>query len=408
MPSTISWLDQSADEQRRVRELVGLFSESESRDELGIGQVRDVFSNRLFPGTSVIQTRTRYFLFIPWLFQVHQAKGRTGADLLRRVQESERQLIATMLAADHKEGLIGRDAGTRVKTLPTAIYWNGLQRFGVLRQGISPDGIGPSNGPADLDPGQDERSERADSIWQLSLPPVPAGFPQEIPDGFDLTIDEATWFRDLTLRSSPDTLLAHLMASAEPLDPDSEAPWLDSVAQDAPAEITDLLEDARRFSLVMHGAALLYNLLLAEAYEHAGYDAVLDGPDRYRALLEDWSLTIAEEEDDLRAWQFDPWWDEVVAHNHRIGSRTRDFIAAWLEVTRSLGGTGVAGDGAARLLIKNRERFTKGRQARLGNDRLLKAWNGASGTRLLVYRWGTVHRLVTDVLDGLGNTDAGA
>lgn len=111
--STISWLDQSAEEQRRVRELVGLFSESESRDELGIGQVRDVFSNRLFPGTSVIQTRTRYFLFIPWLFQQHQAKKRSGADLLRRVQESERQLIATMLTADHKEGLIGREAGTQ-------------------------------------------------------------------------------------------------------------------------------------------------------------------------------------------------------------------------------------------------------------------------------------------------------
>ena len=63
----IAWLDTSSDEQRRVRELIALFAQSESRDELGIGQVRDAFSEMLFPGTSVIQTRARYFLFVPWI-----------------------------------------------------------------------------------------------------------------------------------------------------------------------------------------------------------------------------------------------------------------------------------------------------------------------------------------------------
>ena len=84
MPSVIAWLDQSAEHQRRARELVRLFSETEARDELGIGQIRDVFSNRLFPGVSVIQTRARYFLMVPWVFQLHEGRGRTGADLLRR------------------------------------------------------------------------------------------------------------------------------------------------------------------------------------------------------------------------------------------------------------------------------------------------------------------------------------
>ncbi|WP_408647239.1 DUF6361 family protein [Tessaracoccus coleopterorum] len=37
-------------------------------DELGIGQIRDVFSNVLFPGTSVTQTRARYLLLVPWAF----------------------------------------------------------------------------------------------------------------------------------------------------------------------------------------------------------------------------------------------------------------------------------------------------------------------------------------------------
>lgn len=39
-------------------------------DELGIGSIRDTFSDELFPGTSTIQTRARYFLFVPWIMQM--------------------------------------------------------------------------------------------------------------------------------------------------------------------------------------------------------------------------------------------------------------------------------------------------------------------------------------------------
>ena len=41
------------------------FQEKESRDELGLGSVRDSFADQLFPGTSTIQTRLRYTLFVP-------------------------------------------------------------------------------------------------------------------------------------------------------------------------------------------------------------------------------------------------------------------------------------------------------------------------------------------------------
>jgi hypothetical protein len=53
MASGLSWLDSSREDQQRMRELLKMFSEQESRDELGIGQIRDAFSDMLFPGTSV-------------------------------------------------------------------------------------------------------------------------------------------------------------------------------------------------------------------------------------------------------------------------------------------------------------------------------------------------------------------
>ena len=70
--SGFAWLDYSEHERRKALDVIDLFGEKDTRDELGIGTVRDALADRLFPGISTIQTRARYFLFIPW---VHQGLG---------------------------------------------------------------------------------------------------------------------------------------------------------------------------------------------------------------------------------------------------------------------------------------------------------------------------------------------
>lgn len=89
--STVAWLDTSADEQRPLRGGIALFEERGSRDELGVGQVRDVLSDAPFPGTSVLQTRARYFLLVPWAYQ-YAAGRRCGRDLNAPARTIERQL----------------------------------------------------------------------------------------------------------------------------------------------------------------------------------------------------------------------------------------------------------------------------------------------------------------------------
>ena len=78
-PAVLAWLDYSEADQRRARDIVAMFSQAESRDELGLGQIRDALSDALFPGTSVLLTRARYLLFVPWLYRegaVEDAKAR--------------------------------------------------------------------------------------------------------------------------------------------------------------------------------------------------------------------------------------------------------------------------------------------------------------------------------------------
>lgn len=52
--STFVWLDYSERERRKMLDVVDLFREHDTRDELGIGSVRDAFADMLFPGTSTI------------------------------------------------------------------------------------------------------------------------------------------------------------------------------------------------------------------------------------------------------------------------------------------------------------------------------------------------------------------
>ena len=48
----IGFVNFNSEEKKRVSKMMQLLQESEAIEELGIGRVRDHFSNTLFPGTS--------------------------------------------------------------------------------------------------------------------------------------------------------------------------------------------------------------------------------------------------------------------------------------------------------------------------------------------------------------------
>ena len=171
MPSTFSWLDFSESDQRRAREILQMFSQRESRDELGIGVVRDVFSNLLFPGISVIQTRARYFLYVAWLIQVGVRRGRKGKDLLSWLDGEERRLIETLRSGGDTAGLIGVEAGIAVKILPSTIYWSGLSTYGIIRWPGTLEQIASSVGRASLaEEALTEVVERTKEAWDPEIP----------------------------------------------------------------------------------------------------------------------------------------------------------------------------------------------------------------------------------------------
>jgi len=67
--STLTWLAFSDAERRRALPGRRAARRSETRDELGVGALREAFAEAPFPGMSTVQRRARYFLFVPWIFR---------------------------------------------------------------------------------------------------------------------------------------------------------------------------------------------------------------------------------------------------------------------------------------------------------------------------------------------------
>ncbi|WP_277213337.1 DUF6361 family protein [Isoptericola croceus] len=52
MVSSFGWLDVDAEQWQQMLEVVDLFRETGTVDDLGVGTIRDAISDPLFPGTS--------------------------------------------------------------------------------------------------------------------------------------------------------------------------------------------------------------------------------------------------------------------------------------------------------------------------------------------------------------------
>jgi hypothetical protein len=123
MSATLTWLDHDAADRDRMNRILALFRERDTRDELGVGVIRDLLADEFFPGTSTIQTRLRYMLFVPWIYQELEAEGCPSAGLAARARKREVELVKALSESDDKAGVFGKRAGGDLRRLPSSVYW---------------------------------------------------------------------------------------------------------------------------------------------------------------------------------------------------------------------------------------------------------------------------------------------
>lgn len=397
MPSRLAWLDTSERERRKALDVIDLFQQRETRDELGLAPIRDVYSDLLSPGTSTIQTRTRYFLFIPWMY-LDLERRRPLAQPSREVRQYETRLIDALSGAPDHDGTIGIQARGTLKRLPSDVYWAGLGTLGIrLFSGHAARynrllGRAPDRLPGVLRGPDSDLLEPLPGHWHPHLPKAPRSFPDRA--DFELTTEDADYLLDRLRTRATNSLLTYL-ADAPSVFDDIAYPWDHPLLPRAPADMQELVEHARCFSEAMHGAALLYNLLLAEALPHEEWTRL------YRASLEEWAELLGGRMRGLEAWDRNRFWAIAARQNLRIPPGATRFAEAWLQVCLSTPPARIAQDAKARLLIRDREVGLKGERSRLKNRAYLEQWSGASGSEQFAYRWRNTQRIVREIHQGL-------
>ena len=403
--STLSWLDSSERERRSVLELASALNEPGTLDELGIGTIRDTISDVLFPGSSTIQTRARYFLFIPWILQIVEGGSSRGAeDRARRLQMQLRDALI-MAHGPNEPGVIGREAGAALQRWPLDIYWLGMDRWGIRRY---PGSISsyfanlerPSPwrllGRALDEPVEGRRDEAADSIpgnW-APIPHPPDGFPDVA--SFTLSPDEARFLRERVVLAHPDSLFAHILQTGKGIDVYSATyPWDHSTADTASASVRGWLHDARLFSLVHQGAVLLYNLMLARKLYSE------DNINEFSTGLAEWSESMANSGPDLERWDRASMWDRLLGANPRLRTRTREFADRWYELAATRRGGSIGDSMEAQRLVREREHALKGARARLTYTKARDRRGGFPTSARLEYRWTQVRRITSDIMPAL-------
>ena len=383
-------------------EAIDQFREKGTLDELGIAPVRDAFANTLFPGTSVLQTRARYFLFVPWIclnIERRRIASSHAADTARR---DEVKLIAALLAGGaDQDGIIGVQARERVRRTASLAYWNGLLVMGIRRFNGSIDRYfrsldGYYRANRDAVRGDDgELIGISTGNWHIELPDPPHGMLERAE--LALTVQEAEYLRDRIQEKAPDSLLAVGVSSARPVA-DYAQPWDLFAADTMPSGLHELLGFAHLFSDLTHGAQLLYNRLVARLCAHDRSDPE---PEDHHTRLAEWQAGHTELASRLAATDRPRFWEVVVEGNPNVSGPTRSFVDAWWDLV--VVQDDLAGSRRAQSLLTERERVLKRGLARLvpENVRAREQWRGTAGISQLDYRWPTVRTLITDIQEGL-------
>ena len=403
MPSLLAWIDHDTKARERTLRILSLFQEKESRDELGLGSVRDSFADQLFPGTSTIQTRLRYMLFVPWIYQGLEDKRVPLGSFATQAEKIERILIEPLRHSEDNQGTIGGRSGKGVLRLPASVYWAGLGTWGIRitphSQGEYHRQIGEiyrrRNALVVLEKDASARGDDIDAdqrfhalSWHPRLPKIPKNFPDKM--NFALSGKEAEFIQHQLQANCPNSLLSFLALHCEAENVD--APWEHPDYGSFTYEQKELLTHARLYSQVMHGAALAYNIQLGQFRNNE--ELVV----KYQTMFREWIKGLPM--DEVRQWSLKRLWQLTVDHGHSIKKQTRNFVEAWIQfVQKSPDDLLINVDAMSR--IKHREMRLKGQRSRFRNKRALEQWGGKSGIDPMYYRWGNVKVLLNDLYLGL-------
>ena len=263
------------------------------RDEVGFLALHQAYADRFFPGTSVLHTRLRYALFVPWLYMKLAGKG------ARRITEAlvkEEIALAGRLRRSNEDGVIGGRSYPEPTVQPASmIYWTALGTWHILRS--LPNGSLPARSSvhrhlarrtSDISFHDDDHHllEENDPVFVTVPGPPNEWYDPSAPVDFSLQDEEARFLRGSLLavqrpgRDGAPSLLARLVTVR--LQNNSTL-WDTRVLHGAEPEDREALRRARQVAALSAVGRGVYAALVEELREKDG----LQTENRHRGYLRD-------------------------------------------------------------------------------------------------------------------------
>ena len=394
----LGWIDYSAEDRNKVMAVLHALTAPGAVDELGIGQIRDGFANLLFPGTSTIQTRAKYFFIVPYLLmELEQQRHLKPQPFLQKLSAMELDLIEP-LKKPGETGVIGETAGRGLKRKPSSIYWSGLRTLGMFRypQFSLDDYVRATcavnhelatqramGRRTDDDKAQDDpdayQSPVPGGFWRCLLPP--ADWREQIT--IRLSAQEAVYLKDRINKAplTQNSLFAYL--ANKDLETIQAIEHVEALGQifDLPDSIRRIYDMAMAFSDFIYGATLRYNVILSHGEN--------------KKARKDWEIWCQSTFVRRSFPDYDP--SEAIDYLRVSNYWLRRFLRRWQESFLS-GDINVMDE-----LIVQREIEVKSRaRAKLRNPSLYvyREGHGMRGSKL-DYRYSNAKVVLVDIFHGL-------
>ena len=283
----IGYINFGREEKENLYKVLQSIRDHHAIDELGIGRIRDAFSNKMFPGMSTLHNRAKYFAVLPALYYTaERGHYKNVGEVRQRIINLEIKLTRQLMnGSPHEEqwGITGstmidqaeRSPSRYVKYDPSYIYLGGLITYGMVKtngniyQLIFERSQNTENYPKRLLKQKEEENEAdADELTGNRQLFDTGGLAYDFDGktGISIALNkvEATYIKKkiITSENSKDSLLAYLLKHDIPIV--KEYQELHKVWNELPEvhRLTYVL--SARFSRFIYLLRIFYNYLYAQ------------------------------------------------------------------------------------------------------------------------------------------------
>lgn len=392
----------------RANKVMKLLQGQGAIDELGLGRIRDAFSNTMFPGMSVLQTHAKYFVLMPALYAyLEKTRIADVREARAIVREQEIKLTYRLIEGSSKDitGIIGADmlkesrGAKYVKYDPAYVYQAGMETYGLIPSGdniyatLAERSAIYQNMPK-KHKGNEEAGDDSDDMTgnrQLfKFCGVDYDFNHREPIDIKLTHQEAEFLKNQIIRNTPGSLLSYLLDSG--LYENVTDYFFENLGKILLDKIPEKLYQTYSLALRFSRFACLLRIRYAMLYDFAvnADEAAYEEQSKFNAMLSEFRSDFTPDAI-----------DEIVRFVSSIV--TEESCKLFIKKSAALIADGNFEELDRQIIL--REKTIKGvKRSKLINAKDFERGKPFESPTMMAYRWNTIVRAVlTEIKEGLKN-----